>query len=394
MAKSPLSKSTFTRKRVLNTVALVIIAAVLSAIIYVALPGASPTTITAEFKSAPGLYVGNHVDVLGMPVGTVESVKAEPSMVLVKMEINAGQKVPSDVKAIIMAPSVVNDRYVELTPAYTGGAHLDSGGHIPLNRTAAPIDVEQVFNSLDSLAKGLGPTAANKNGALKQLLTHLAATLGPNGANLHSAISNSSNALAGLASNPKALTSLLSNLGQLTELLSKNTTSYTAFAQDFASVSASLASDNADTAAALHNLQIFFSNLNNFIHQNSSSLGTSLNNLGVFATKLASEQKALGQSLDTGPLALQNLSAAIDPSATGGAALAGRLDGNPSTKSFLTQICGSTLLRGLVIATNPSSETTMDMACLFSGSLGSLPSASTESGPNLTLQNLLAGESK
>ena len=31
-------------------------------------------TITAHFLSAPGLYVGNHVDILGVPVGKITRI--------------------------------------------------------------------------------------------------------------------------------------------------------------------------------------------------------------------------------------------------------------------------------------------------------------------------------
>lgn len=361
------------RSRWRLAVATLLAAVVVAACLLVALPGPSSVVITAEFAETPGLYAGNHVDVLGIPVGRVLSVKPGPGGVAVKMRVKASQPIPAGAKAVLMAPDVVNDRYVQLTPAYGGGPTLANGAVIPLSRTAIPISVDQVFGALDDLAKALGPKGANAHGALSTLLRRLATALGNNGSAIHDAIVEASGALAGIASSPTELASLLDNLGQLTQAAADHTVAYQHFAADLQAVSASLAADNTDIQKALGDLQTLFANLTSFVRTNQSSLGGSVANLQLFAKRLASGQKALAATIDVGPLALQNLDAAVDPAAPGGPALRGRFDPTTASDNLLSSVCGNTLLRGLTVATNAAQRTELDVDCLLASSLQALP---------------------
>ena len=65
-----------------------------------------------------------------------------------------------------MANSLVSDRYIQLAPAYTGtGPTLPDGANIPLNRTAAPAELDDIYSALNQLSVALGPAGANKPGA-------------------------------------------------------------------------------------------------------------------------------------------------------------------------------------------------------------------------------------
>ena len=87
-------------------------------------------------------------------------------------------------KAVLVAPSIVSDRYVQLTPVWTGGDTLPDGTHLSLGRTAAPVELDQIYANIDELNKALGPNGANKNGALSNLLNVGADNLNGNGAAL------------------------------------------------------------------------------------------------------------------------------------------------------------------------------------------------------------------
>ena len=67
--------------------------------------GVSTTTISARFATAPGLFVGNQVKILGMRVGSVSSVTPGPTYVTVEMVVPSSTKIPSDAQAFIMAPN-------------------------------------------------------------------------------------------------------------------------------------------------------------------------------------------------------------------------------------------------------------------------------------------------
>src|SRR5207302_7644460 len=136
-----------------------------------ALLGRSPAlTITADFAEAPGLYVGNNVSILGVPIGRVTKITPSWNHVAVVMSLEPGIKVPAAALAVLTSPTVVSDRVVQLAPPYTGGPQMESGAAIPVDRTRTPVEVDQILKSADELANAFGPGEANKNGAVADLL--------------------------------------------------------------------------------------------------------------------------------------------------------------------------------------------------------------------------------
>ena len=361
----------------------------------VAVGGASTKTISAQFAEAPGLFAGNHVDMLGIPVGSVTGVKAGPDYVLVTMQVQSNLRIPAGVGAVIMAPTVVADRFVQLTPAYQGGPTLAAGSVIPLGRTAIPQSVDAVYKSLKDLADQLGPNGVNKTGVLTDLVHRLAVQFGNVGPDFNSAIVNVSGALHGLAQNSSQLSDLLNNVGDLTKALGDNSQTYSSFTSDLAAVSGILANDRADLGSTLSSLQQLFANLTAFIEADGSNLGSSIRDLKTFADSLLGQQQSLAKVLDLTPLALQNLDNAIDKSAPGGPALRGRYDAVGSTPQLFNQVCGSAALRFLVILatgtqTNPLTVATpVDTLCGIGNALNALtPPPGASPGPNLTLAAL------
>ena len=86
-------------------------------------------TLTAEFPRTVSIYQGSDVRVLGVPVGKIDSVTPSGTDVVVTMHYDADVKIPANAKAVIISPSIVGDRFVQLTPAYTGGPVLAERHH-------------------------------------------------------------------------------------------------------------------------------------------------------------------------------------------------------------------------------------------------------------------------
>ncbi|HET9076830.1 MAG TPA: MCE family protein [Acidimicrobiales bacterium] len=374
-------------------VAAAVVAALVGVVVFGG--GGSTRTIYAEFTEAPGLYSGNHVDVLGIPVGTITRIKPEGRYVMVTMQVSSGVKLPAGADAVIMAPEVVADRFIQLGPAYTSGPTLAPGSVIPLQRTAIPQSVDAVIATLDNLAQQLGPNGANKHGALTDLVHQLATQLGHSGPDLHSSIVNFSQALNGLAADSPGFAGTINNLGSLSQALADNSGAYRSFASDLAQVSQILANDRQDISAVLASLQHLFANLTDFIQHDGSALGSSMRNLDTFVAALNSQQKALAQAYSITPLALQNLTNAVDKSAPGGAAIRGRYDPVAATQTLFNQVCGSAGLRFLVILatgtqTNPlTTANTTDTLCGIGNALNALtPPPGAAPGPDLSLKAL------
>jgi phospholipid/cholesterol/gamma-HCH transport system substrate-binding protein len=360
--------------------------------------GGSTRTLQAEFATAPGLFKGNHVDVLGVVVGSIVSVHPSDGYAMVTMTIKSDVKLPSNVGAVIMAPEVVADRFVELTPPYNGGGTWDASRPIPTDRTAVPESVDSVIGTLTNLAAQLGPNGANANGALTSLLANFANQLRGNGGDIKTAVTNFSQALHSIAADSPQLKDLLNNLGSLSQALANNSDTYQTFTTNLASVSTYLANDGSNIKSALLNLQQFFANLNTFVIQNQGTLGTSLNNLSQFAQSLTAQQDQLAKVFDLTPLTLQNLNKAIDLNAPGGPAIRARYDPQPNSAGLFNNVCGNSTLRFLVVLatgteTNPLTPgTNLDTVCAVGNAINALtPPPGSAAGPDLSLSALAAG---
>src|SRR6476620_7448954 len=69
-----------------------------------------------------GLYPGDEVRVVGVPVGTIDSIEPRAGDVKITMSIKDEVKVPADARAVIVSPNLVAARFVQLAPAYDQGS--------------------------------------------------------------------------------------------------------------------------------------------------------------------------------------------------------------------------------------------------------------------------------
>ena len=150
------------------------------------------------------------------PSASVTDVVPEGDRVRVEMLIDDDYDIPADADAVVLAPSLVSDRYVQFAPVYDGGATMKDGAKVPLERTATPVELDQVYGALDELSAALGPNGANKNGALSDLVDVGAANLDGNGAALNRTLTGFSQAVETLAEHRDDLFSSLDNLQTFT----------------------------------------------------------------------------------------------------------------------------------------------------------------------------------
>src|SRR3546814_15765241 len=90
------------------------------------------------------------------------------------MTYDADVDLPADVSALIVSPSVVGDRFIQLSPVYKGGAKLPDNEKLGLKRTATQLELDEIYASLDQITVALGPDGANPDGPLPELLHHTA----------------------------------------------------------------------------------------------------------------------------------------------------------------------------------------------------------------------------
>lgn len=310
-------------------------------------------TLTAVFPRTISIYEGSDVRVLGVPVGTVDEVTPSGTEVEVTMHYDADVQVPADAQAVIIAPSIVGDRFVQLTPVYEGGKVLADGATLDQERTAVPLELDQIYTSLDDLTVALGPNGANENGALSDLLETTAENFGGQGAQFQQTIKDFGKFSTTLDDNKEELFGSARKLQGFIGTLATNDRTVREFNDSLAEVSTMLAGEREELAAALRNLGVALGQVSTFVKENRDALGTNISGLNRVSKVLVQRRAELDKILDAAPLALNNLALTYNPEA-------GTLDTNANIGELVHQIESDpdTLLCGLL-----SQADTSDSLC-------------------------------
>lgn len=303
------------KRRILAIVAVVALA-VTGTVVAASASGSGGTMhLTAKFSRTIGLYEGNDVRVLGVKIGHIDSLKVEGAYVLVKMSYDGKYKLPADVGAVLVPPSVVSDRYVQLTPIYQGGPTLPDDATLDTDRTVVPLEFDEIFKNLDQLNRALGPNGANATGALSRLIDTSAANLAGNGTALNGALKEFSQAISTLAGSRGDLFDTVRQLQQFTTMLAQNDGGIRALNSNLVKVGAQLSGERRDLGAALANLSTALQLVSSFVGDNRTKLTSDISKLTSVTNVLTKEKKAITEIVDMAPYALMNLSLAYDPKA-------------------------------------------------------------------------------
>jgi phospholipid/cholesterol/gamma-HCH transport system substrate-binding protein len=280
------------------------------------LGGDSTKTVVAHFPRAISVYEGSDVRVLGVPVGTVTRVEPTGTDVTVTMAYDATVRLPADAKAVIIAPSVVGDRYVQLTPAYSGtGAVMADGAELGVEETSEPLELDQIYDSLDRLNVALGPRGANQTGALSDLLSVTADNFGGQGTTFRQTIKDFSRFSATLADNKEELFGSVEALDGFMQTLADNDQTVRQFNQSLADVSTMLAGERQELVAATRNLSVALTAVKGFVEDNKDSLSRNISGLNRVSKVLVRQRAALDEILHVAPGALNNLAMTYNPQA-------------------------------------------------------------------------------
>jgi virulence factor Mce-like protein len=298
----------------------IVVVVLLVAALLLILPGGGTKTVTADFPRAVSLYKGSDVKILGVSVGKVDDVTPMGTKVRVKFTYDDKYKVPADAKAVVISPSIVGDRFIQLTPVYRGGAVMKDNARLGLDRTATPLELDEIFGSINDLTKALGPQGANKpdetgTGALTRLLDSTAKNFGGEGVAFNSTLKNLSRLTKTLADNKDELFGTVSEIEKFTSALSANDETVRKFNDSLASGAQLLADERDDLAHVLQNLSVALTQVRSFVSENKAALTTNIKGLNQISKTFAKNRDALEESLKDAPAALNNLALAYDENA-------------------------------------------------------------------------------
>ncbi|MEU5086128.1 MCE family protein [Streptomyces sp. NPDC021356] len=297
------------RKLLAAAVALVVVAAGLAVARVLDSGG---TRLTAYFDRAVGIYAGSDLRILGVRAGEVTSVRPEGTQVRVELRLDDGIEVPRGAHAVIVAPSVVADRFVQLTPTYRSGPALPDGAALPASGNRTPVEIDQLYASLTDLGKALGPDGANSTGALSDLLKTGAANLDGNGRAIGDSIEQFGKAAKTLNGSSSDLFATLSRLQTFTTMLKDKDADVRTAQERLDTVVGFFADNKDDLAGALAELGKALGQVKQFIQDNRGELKKNVDKLVPITQTLVRQRASLAEALDVAPLAADNLVNAYD----------------------------------------------------------------------------------
>ncbi|HZF90283.1 MCE family protein [Streptomyces sp.] len=348
-------------------------------------PRTQTVRVTAYFPRTVGIYPGSDVRVLGVRIGEVVEIEPQGRRVRVVLEYDAGRRVPAGAQAAIINSSVVSDRYVQLLPVYRKGPVLRDGDVIPESRTAVPVELDRVFDSLHTTAEALGPDGANKEGSLARLLGVSADTLEGQGEDIHRTVEDLSLAVTTLSDGRGDLFGTVRNLQVFTAALAADDKSVRTFNSTLAKVAEQLAGEREDLALALKHLGTALGDVADFVKNNKKSLTANVKGLSKVTRVLVTQRAALEELLEVAPTGLSNLQNAYNASS-------GTLDtrNNPDHPQD-----PAALLCSILRTTGEKGTDCTDLKRLFDSlpELPELPAAPAATGPaDRTLGGILEAD--
>ncbi len=268
--------------------------------------GAGRTHVVGYFDNTNGIYVGDHVVIRGVPVGKIDKIEPEPDRVKVSFWYDSKHPVPADVNAAILSPTLITARAIQLTPAYAGGPTMQNHAVIPQERTAVPVEWDDLRVNLGKLAETLQPTEPGGVSTLGGFVNTAADNLRGQGQDIRDSLTKLSRALSTLGDHRDDLFSTIKNLSILVSALEGSGDLLTTLNQNLASVTGLVANNPNEIGDAVQELSEVAGDVTSFVADNREALGTTSDKLASISTAIVDNLDNVKQALHVFPTTAQN----------------------------------------------------------------------------------------
>ena len=316
------------------------LALVLAAGVIVAMRTAGDTArtiVVAYFDNSNGVFAGDDVRIRGVPVGKILRVEPQPLRSKISFWFDRKYKVPADAKAAILSPQLVTGRAIQLTPPYAGGPTMADGAVIGQDRTAVPVEWDDLRAQLQRLTELLKPTQPGGVSTLGALINTAADNLRGQGATIRDTVIKLSQAVSALGDHSNDIFTTLKNLSTLVSALHDSADLLEQLNHNLAAVSSLLADDPNKVAQAAEDLDAVVGDVGSFAADNREAIGTASDKLTSITKVLVASLDDIKQTLHISPTVLQNFSNIFEPA---NGALTGALAGT-NMANPLAFLCGA-----------------------------------------------------
>ena len=298
---------------------------------------ADRTKITAYFTNSTGIYVGDEVRILGVRVGEIDSIEAQPQQVKITFWVKDRFKIPADAQAVILSPSLVSARAIQLVPAYDGGPVMPTRSVIPLERTAVPVEWDDLRGQLEKLVEALQPTEPGGVSTLGAFVNTAAENLRGSGTDIRDTIIGLSQAFSALGDHSDDLFGTIRDLSLVVTALQDSRTVLEALNTNLAATTALLVNQPGEIDRAIADIGDVAADVTDFAVENREAVGTTADLLASVSDALDASIEDIKQTLHVAPTQLSNF-VNIYPPAVGGFAGAFSLNNFANPIQFL---CGA-----------------------------------------------------
>jgi phospholipid/cholesterol/gamma-HCH transport system substrate-binding protein len=266
-----------------------------------------PRTISALFTTATGVYPGDEVRVSGVVVGTIESIEPEGTQTRLTLKVDRRVEVPADAKAVLVAPNLVASRYVQLAPAYrSSGPTLPDDAVIPLERTAVPVEWDEVKTQLTRLATDLGPQSGVDGTSVSRFIDSAANAMEGNGPKLRDTINELSGVARVLAEGSGDIVDIIVNLQKFVTALKNSDQQVVQFQDRLATLTSVVNGSGDDIDAMVKELSVAITEVQRFVAGSRNQTSEQVQRLSNVTQNLVDNKINLENVLHIAPNAFLN----------------------------------------------------------------------------------------
>ena len=271
------------------------------------------TMVVAYFDHSTAVFPGDDVRIQGVPVGKVDKIEPQPERVKISFWFDRKYKVPADAKAAILSPQLVTGRAIQLTPPYTGGPTMQNGAVIGQDRTAVPVEWDDVRAQLQRVTQLLQPTQPGGVSTLGAFINTAADNLRGQGASIRDTIIKLSQALSALGDHSNDIFATFRNLSTLVSALHDSADLLEQLNHNLAAVTSLLADDPNKVGRAAEDLNAVVGDVQSFAADNREALGTASDKLASITKALVGSLDDIKQTLHIAPTTIANFDNIYEP---------------------------------------------------------------------------------
>lgn len=305
-----------TRQQIARLAAVTMVATTLAGAIFISYQTLfGPRTVSAIFTTATGIYEGDEVRVSGVKVGAVKTIEPQGTTTKLVMDIDHGVPIPAEAKAVIVQQNIIAARYVQLTPAYrSDGPTMPDGAEIPVERTAVPVEWDEVKQQLMRLATELGPAGgAESTTSMGRFIDSAANALNGNGDKLRQTLNQLSGVARYLADGSGNIVDIIKNLQVFVTALRDSNEQIVQFEDRLATLSSVVNGSRSDLDAALTELSVAVGEVQRFVTGVRDKASEQVQRLANVTQTLVDNKKDLEEILHTFPTTMGNFYSIYDP---------------------------------------------------------------------------------